>query len=166
MHLGTKTPIVCVDSGAYLPVQSIQGNASSIGHYPLSDNLDQSKNSTGETSIQAMTATFPANRADTLMKYASIKSNIDNQPVNDNHDTNVKTPTSMTTPENGNQIGEKGGSSSLSSNLKRKQWKEKTITATCVSNTKTSQPTNEESLITTGGVTDSSRISNKKIPST
>ena len=64
VHSGTKTLIVCVDSGVYLPVQSIQGNESSIGHYPLSDNLDQSKNNTGETSIQAMTATFPANGAD------------------------------------------------------------------------------------------------------
>ena len=43
-----------------------------------------------------------------IMKNTSMESMIDNQPIIDNHDTNLKTPTQMATPENGNQIEEKG----------------------------------------------------------
>ena len=115
MHNGvvqsvTRTLIVCVDSGACVPVQSIQRNASSNGHYPPSNNQDQSKNTTGETSKQAMTATLPANGSDAVMTNASIKSNLVYQSANDNNDTNKKTPSLMATPEIGNQIGENGGS--------------------------------------------------------
>ena len=54
----------------------------------------------------------------------------------------------MATPEIGNQIGENGGSSSSSSSdLKRKHYKGKTSTTTCVSNTKTSQLLPVQSLI-------------------
>ena len=97
-----------------------------------------------------------------LMENSSMESKIGNQPLIDNHDTNLKTPTQMATPENGNQIGEKGESSSLSPNLKRKQLKEKSITSPCVSKTKTSQTNKEESLINTGRATDLTGVMNKE----
>ena len=115
VHSATGTPIVGVDSGAGVPVQPIQGNKSSNGHYPLPNNQDQSKNTTGGTSKQAMTATLPANGSDAVMTNASVNSNVIYQPANDNNDTNKKTPTLMAAPEIGNQIGENGASSSSSS---------------------------------------------------
>ena len=120
VHLVTGTPIVGVDSGAGVPVQSIQGNESANSQYPLPNNQDQSKNTTGGTSKQAMTATFPANGSDAVMTNTSVNSNVVYQPANDNNDTNKKTLTLMATPEIGNQIGENGASSSSSSSKLKK----------------------------------------------
>ena len=61
VHSVTRIPIVGVDSGAGVPVQSIQGNDSSNGHYPLPNNHDHPINTTCGTSKQALTASLPAN---------------------------------------------------------------------------------------------------------
>ena len=67
-----------------------------------------------------------------IMTNASMESMIDNQLIINNHVTNLKTTTQIATPENGNQIEEKGEISNPSPNVQTKQLKEQPPTVPSV----------------------------------
>ena len=96
-----------------------------------------------------------------IMTNASMESTIDNQPIINNHVTNLKTTTQIATPDNGNQIEEKGKISNPSPNVQRKQFKEKPLTAPGVSKTKTSGKNEGQSVITSDRTTDVTKIMNQ-----
>ena len=137
VHSVTGIPIVGVDSGAGVTVQSFLGNNSSIGHSSLPHTQEQPKNTTAGTSKDVMLASLPANGSNAVMANSSVNSNVVYQPTND----------LMATSEIGHQIGENGGSSSSSSpQLKRKLNSDETNT-TCVFLNKKPHPTTAEFLI-------------------
>ena len=55
-----------------------------------------------------------------IITNASMESMIDNPPIINNHVTNLKPTTQIATPENGNQIKEKGQISNPSPNVQTK----------------------------------------------
>ena len=133
---------------AILPVGSIQGNGSSITQYPIKGYLDVSQNNPVAKSIHQIMPTIFPNGAVGIMENTFMESMIDNQPIIDNHDTNLKNKTQMATLENGNQIEVKRELSNLSPNLQRKQLEEKPLTVPCVAKRKHQKTKKEESLIT------------------